>query len=293
MKIWDMPFLGTDIDVYHVVHWLLIYSILGWVVESIYMSFCNRKLTNRGFIHGPMCPIYGVGALSVYFILRPLEGNLVALYFCGSFLATLLEYVTAVVMQRIFGCIWWDYNDKPFNYKGILCLESTIAWGFYTLFLFLFLHKWVNSFMTLYSRTVGIYINIALIVYYAIDFTISLIGAIDLNVKLKRLSCIIDEMQEKLKNIQIVPKRGQIVEKLENYIGLDTSILPDIDMKELVEKYRAVRARISVLSKHFVHAYSAIKIWKRKEKEKDEPIEDTANPFKNEQDGLETVREEG
>ena len=182
MKIWDMPFFGTD--VYHVVHWLLIYSILGWVVESIYMSFCNKKLTNRGFIHGPMCPIYGVGALTVYFVLRPLEGNWLALYFGGTFLATSLEYVTAIIMQKIFGCIWWDYNDKPFNYKGILCLESTIAWGFYTLFLFIFLQKWVEAIVNLYPRSFGIYLGIGLIIYYIIDFTISLIGAIGLNVRL-------------------------------------------------------------------------------------------------------------
>lgn len=272
MKIWDMPFFGTD--VYHVVHWFLAYSILGWAVESVYMSFCNKKLTNRGFIHGPMCPIYGVGALTVYFVLRPLEGNWVALYFCGTFLATSLEYVTAIIMQKIFGCIWWDYNDKPFNYKGILCLESTIAWGFYTLFLFMFLQKWVSAFAELYPRSIGVWIGLGLIIYYAVDFTISLVGAIDLNVKLKKLSAIVDEMQEKLKNMHFFPKRESIYEKLENYIGFDSTILPD-GLRELAEKYRAVRSRTSILSRHFVRSYQAFKIWRRKEEEKDQP-KDTA-----------------
>ena len=277
MKIWDMPFLGTDI--YHVVHWLLIYSILGWIVESIYMSFCNKKLTNRGFIHGPMCPIYGVGALTVYFILRPLEGNWVALYFGGSFLATLLEYITAVIMQKIFGCIWWDYNDKPFNYKGILCLESTVAWGFYTLFLFIFLQKWVNAFVELYPRNIGIYLGIGLIIYYFIDFTISLIGAIGLNVRLKKLSSIVDEMQERLKKIHIVPKRESIFEKLENYIGFDSTILPDIGIKELAEKYRSMRAKNSILSRHFIKSYHAFKIWRRKEQEKEQEDTEITKPL--------------
>ena len=160
-----MPFLGTD--VYHMVHWFLVYSMLGW--------------TNRGFIHGPMCPIYGVGALSVYFILRPLEGNWIALYFCGTILATTLEYITAIVMHKIFGSIWWDYTNKPFNYKGILCLESTIAWGFYTIILFMFLQKWVNGFVELYPRRIGVHIGIALIAYYMIDFIVSLMEAINVN----------------------------------------------------------------------------------------------------------------
>ena len=286
MKIWDMPFFFFV--VYHVVHWLLIYSILGWVVESIYMSFCNKKLTNRGFIHGPMCPIYGVGALTVYFVLRPLEGNWLALYFGGTFLATSLEYVTAIIMQKIFGCIWWDYNDKPFNYKGILCLESTIAWGFYTLFLFIFLQKWVEAIVNLYPRSFGIYLGIGLIIYYIIDFTISLIGAIGLNVRLKKLSAIVDEVQERLKGIHIVPKRVNIFEKLENYIGFDTSILPDLGLKELAEKYRSMRSKNSILSRHFVQSYQAFKIWKRKEEEKDQPNEpaELVKPLSCKEDGI-------
>ena len=111
----------------------LVYSILGWVVESIYMSICNRRLTNRGFVRGPFCPIYGVGALSVFFLLRPFCHNLLLLYVLGCVFPTLLEYLTARLMLSMFGEVWWDYSEKPFNYKGILCLESTIAWGFYTL----------------------------------------------------------------------------------------------------------------------------------------------------------------
>ena len=72
------------VDVYYVVHWFFIYSILGWTIESIYMSFCNKKLTNRGFIRGPICPIYGVGALTVYFVLRPFAGNYLELFVFGS-----------------------------------------------------------------------------------------------------------------------------------------------------------------------------------------------------------------
>ena len=110
--------LGTDF--YHIIQWFLVYGILGWIVESVYMSICNRKLTNRGFTHGPICPIYGFGALTVYFLLRPFAGNLVLLYIMGCIVPTLLEYLTAQVMLFIFGEVWWDYNEKPFNYKNIL-----------------------------------------------------------------------------------------------------------------------------------------------------------------------------
>lgn len=87
--MWTHAVYGTDL--YHFIQWFILYSFMGWVVESIYMSFCNRKLTNRGFAFSPFCPIYAVGALSVYGMLRPLEGQYVVLYLAGAVLATTLE----------------------------------------------------------------------------------------------------------------------------------------------------------------------------------------------------------
>ena len=83
-----------------------------WVVESIYMSICNRKLTNRGFVRYPICPIYGVGALTVYFLwLRPVDHNLYLLYLMGCIIPTLLEYGTALSDAEDFGEVWWDYSQ--------------------------------------------------------------------------------------------------------------------------------------------------------------------------------------
>ena len=166
--LWTKAVLGTD--VYHIIQWFLIYSILGWVVESIYMSICNRRLTNRGFVKGPICPIYGVGALTVYFLLRPVGDNLYLLYFLGCVIPTLLEYVTARLMLSIFGEVWWDYSEKPFNYKGILCLESTLAWGFYTLGLFLFLHRGVEWVVNRYSFQTGTWLGGIILLLFFLDF---------------------------------------------------------------------------------------------------------------------------
>lgn len=159
---------------YHVVLWFLAYSILGWVVESIYMSICNRKLTNRGFSKGPMCPIYGFGALSVFFFLRPYSANPVRLFIMGMFLATALEFATALVMQKIFGEIWWDYTEKPFNYRGIICLESSVAWGFYTLGLFLFLHNIIVRLVDCVPPLMGKIGGSVILFLYIVDFMAAL-----------------------------------------------------------------------------------------------------------------------
>ena len=166
---WNRIIFG--IDGYEVVMWFLTYSMMGWLVESIYMSFCNHKITNRGFAKGPFCPIYGFGALTVFFILRPYSDNSILLFFLGSFLATTLEFLTALVMKRIFGEIWWDYHEKPFNYRGIICLESSIAWGFYTLFLFMFLQNIVASFVAMIPVRAGRAIGNLILIGYIMDFS--------------------------------------------------------------------------------------------------------------------------
>ncbi|MDD3403819.1 MAG: putative ABC transporter permease [Hespellia sp.] len=166
--MWDKVVLGYQL--YDIVLWFLTYSVLGWAVESLYMSLCNKKITNRGFTKGPICPIYGVGALTVYFALRSFTANKVLLFFLGAVFATFIEWLTARIMTAVFHEVWWDYKNKPFNYKGVLCLESSIAWGFYTLFLFTVLHNVVTGIASKIPVAIGhILITIILIAFF-IDF---------------------------------------------------------------------------------------------------------------------------
>ena len=195
LMFWTRGILGTDL--YHIIQWFLIYSMLGWLVESIYMSICNKKLTNRGFMRGPMCPIYGVGALTVYFLLQPVCHNIYLLYFMGCLIPTLLEFATAKLMICIFGEVWWDYSDKPFNYKGILCLESTIAWGFYTLGLFSFLHKGVEFIVSKYSYSTGIWMSSILLLVFAVDFGYALYEQ-----KKDSIPDALDSIKKRIRNIR-------------------------------------------------------------------------------------------
>ncbi len=130
-----------QIDLYHFFALFAMYSMLGWLVESIYMSFCNRKITNRGFGKGPFCPIYGVGAMGAFFLFTPMKKHYLLIYVSGCVTATIFEYIVGRLMKRIFGEVWWDYSEKPFNFQGIICLESTLAWGIYALIIVHILHE--------------------------------------------------------------------------------------------------------------------------------------------------------
>lgn len=173
--MWEIKLFGTDL--YHLVAAFVIYSMLGWLVESIYMSFCNHKITNRGFAKSPFCPIYGFGAVIGYLVLSPLRKQYVLLYFVAAFLATTFEFLVGKLMIRLFGELWWDYNDKPFNYKGIICLESTIAWGFYGLGIVCFLHAKVYSFIDRVSHEIGIRIISVILLIVLVDYIIQLLKA--------------------------------------------------------------------------------------------------------------------
>jgi len=168
MDMWTKELAGYDF--YHLVSCFFLFSVLGWIVESIYMSFCNKKLTNRGFMTGPFCPIYGVGAVVGYLILHPLADHVVALYIVGAILATAFEYLVAKLMEKLFGEVWWDYNEKPCNYKGIICLESTIAWGFYAVIIITFLFDKVMSIVDFLPMSWGIKTILLVFVMVSIDF---------------------------------------------------------------------------------------------------------------------------
>lgn len=138
---WGIHLFGTTM--YHLGVSFVIYSILGWFVESVYMSICNKKLTNRGIAKGPFCPIYGVGATVGSLLLNPFSGSYFLVYIIGAVLATSFEFITGLLMMKFLGSLWWDYDNKPYNYKGIICLESTIAWGFYAIGVVKFLNGFI------------------------------------------------------------------------------------------------------------------------------------------------------
>lgn len=181
INMWTKEVFGMD--VYHLVSAFIVYSMLGWMVESAYMSICNRKLTNRGFARSPFCPIYGFGAVIGYILLHPLNGHFLKLYLVGAVLATIFEFMTGKLMLRLFGEVWWDYRDKPCNYKGIVCLESTIAWGFYAVIIIAFLHSRVIAFIDEWSFSLGSRICSIVLAIVTVDYLIQLIHAFHIDMK--------------------------------------------------------------------------------------------------------------
>ena len=125
---------------------------------------------NRGFAKLPFCVIYGFGTLIAFNIFKPIEHNYIALYIFGCICATAFEYLTAQVMLKLFGEVWWNYDHLKFNYKGIICLQSTLAWGFVAVFIFGFLNKFVERFVFSIDYRIASVMAMILVFSYTADF---------------------------------------------------------------------------------------------------------------------------
>ncbi len=106
-----------------------VYSILGWCMEVVYMGFREKKLTNRGFLLGPFCPIYGIGLTAITMLFQSSRDHFLYVFFSIIILCSLLEYTASYLLERLFHTHWWDYHDMKFNIHGRICLETMLPFG--------------------------------------------------------------------------------------------------------------------------------------------------------------------
>lgn len=197
----DLKIAG--ISLYYIISWFFIYSFLGWVWESAYVSIKKKKLVNRGFINGPFCTIYGAGAVTIYLILRPLSENLFFLYLGGVIVATVLEYITGWIMEAVFHTRWWDYSDKKFNLHGYISLASSLLWGVFSILLFKLLQPFVSWITGLYPQSIGEVFLAVLSVLYGMDFGISAYTAFGLSKTFGKVEDMLEDLIFYLQNTRV------------------------------------------------------------------------------------------
>lgn len=130
-------------NIYTVHQWVLLfylYCFMGWIWESCYVSLKNHKWVNRGFLKGPLLPIYGSGAIVVLISTLVVQKNLVLVFIIGMIAATILEYITGALMEKLFHVRYWDYTTEPFNINGHVCLLCSLAWGVFSVLLVRFVN---------------------------------------------------------------------------------------------------------------------------------------------------------
>lgn len=187
--------------------WLLfffIYCFLGWCWESAYVSVRKRQWVNRGFLKGPVLPIYGSGALAVLVSTLPVRECPALVYIFGLIGATLLELVTGICMENLFHVRYWDYSNQKFHYKGHICLSSSVAWGFFSLAMIYGFHKPIERMVLGLPYRFTNVSSFILTAIVAADFAVSFKTAMELRDILDGMERIKDEMKKLQRRAEIM-----------------------------------------------------------------------------------------
>lgn len=219
-----------------------IYSFIGWIIEEIDILVETKKLTYRGFLVGPICPIYGVSALIMAFLLNGFKDNIILLFFSSFVICTVVEYLTSYVMEKMFHVRWWDYTYMKFNINGRVALRNSIFFGIMGVLLVYYVNPFFLDLLSKIDYNILSKVSYILIGIVIMDFIVSF------NVLLNLKKMLV------LENISIKGKVGNIFNR-----------------DNTVEISRAVRNKlgsISVFYKKILESFPKSKIIKRRTKRK-------------------------
>lgn len=218
------------------VRWLTyfyIYCFLGWVWESCYVSVLEKKLVNRGFMKGPLLPIYGSGAVCILLVTHSIRDNYLLMALIGMAAATVLEYVTGAVMESMFKVRYWDYSTEFLNLNGYVCLKSTICWGAMTFLVTYGIHPPVAQLVARIPQGIMLRVDFVITALAGADFATSFKAAMDfrdLLVKAERMRRELRGIQARLDELE-----KQVTDKTKDVIVSGTVKMRDAIVSRTVK----------------------------------------------------------
>ena len=210
---------------------------MGWCTEVAYATVKQKKFVNRGFLNGPICPVYGVGIGMVVMLLEPMSGTIVSLYVVSTALVTTIEGVTGYLMDRLFHHKWWDYSNQPLNIGGYVCLLFSLAWGVACVLIVRVIHPFVCQMVDMIPVTVGIGLAAVLGIALLADLYVTTAEILKLNKKLDTMEKISAELRE-LSDMIGVNIHESVMETME--FSEETKKQLDSAVSELREKLDSV-----------------------------------------------------
>jgi uncharacterized membrane protein len=159
----------------------VIYSFLGWVYETIYCTVKGGKWENRGFLFGPVCPIYGTGAIAISAVMSLTAQNSIELSAWQIFLisvvgSAVLEFVTSWVLEKTFHALWWDYSKLPFNIQGRISLFTSLGFGVAGLLIVYYIAPATEEVMVTVPSIMTELLSLILIFLFAADLTLTVVA---------------------------------------------------------------------------------------------------------------------
>ena len=242
--------------IYNYMLYFFIYSFLGWVCESIYCSCLQKKVINRGFLNGPVCPVYGVGALIIITGLWSYRDSMIAVFVMGIILTSLLEYVTATILEKLFHAKWWDYSKHKFNINGKVCLLNSTMFGFMSLFVIEVLHPFVIDVLSKMNSLVLFVFLILAMMSMIGDLVVTAKALNSLTVRVDSLTSIVDDMkkihakfklyedEEFTRKLRISPE--EVAQKLKSMSEKYGDLRVQEKIDEIQEKFKHIKRKTFV-----------------------------------------------
>lgn len=197
----------TAQHLYYLFQCFFIYAFLGWCTEVAFAAFKEHRFVNRGFLNGPICPVYGFGVVAVIHFLTPLRSNLLLLYLGSALLVTAIEWLTGFILEKVFHNKWWDYSNMPLNLNGYVCLLFSLIWGVFCVFIVDVFHPMIDTLLSHIPFLVGIILVCILVIAGLADLYVTASGILKLNKRLAKMQAIADELH------QISDKLGESIYK--------------------------------------------------------------------------------
>ena len=165
----------------------IVYSACGWIIEEVYCSILEKKIVNRGFLIGPLCPIYGFGGLGITLVLMGINKYPILVFISAVLLSGILEYFTSYILEKMFHARWWDYSERRFNLNGRICVRTLIPFGLFGLAVIYILTPLIFKCMNSIPNSIVNVIAILIFITFVIDTIISMKVVSKVTQKIKKV----------------------------------------------------------------------------------------------------------
>lgn len=245
IRIWGLEFFDIFYNFF-------IYCFLGWIYESTYVSIKSRKWVNRGFLNGPVIPIYGCAATLLYLAffndamidltMSRTAVSILIIFFSGMILASLLEFVTSWLMEKLFHARWWDYSNIPLNLQGRICLPVSLFWGLLSVVMAEWIQPLMDQVVSQIPRRAGELAGYVIAVVFCSDIAVTVAAALQLDRKLADMQRLREEFAASMERLKLFESREELREKLADspfytYFG-NKKIEFEQNVEKWLEKYK-------------------------------------------------------
>lgn len=189
-------------EIIYLLTYLILYSFFGWILESVCKTIEQRKFVNSGFLNGPICPIYGCGAIIMILCLNTLKDNIFLLFIVSFLVLSIWEYIVGVLLEKLFKTKYWDYSHLKFNIKGRVCLKNSIFWGILGVLFIKYIHPFIETKIILIPLDILIYCNIILYIAVIVDTIVSSVKTVKLDKTIKKLQELENNIKEKIEELK-------------------------------------------------------------------------------------------